>query len=179
LSRKSRNFSPFGCENAAFREICLETEVSKGVIMASILGCVFLTVVSFVVFVISCGGMIPYIFDPLAIMIMVFLPFLFQCIFYGKFFATAFTIIGKKEEKKETWIKAYNFFKNYEQFIWVIAILFLLTQFTIDLIWLETKEGLGPHIKFMANLIIVAGLIDLAIVLPYKILIKKQLTQIK
>ncbi|MDR1220735.1 MAG: hypothetical protein LBK73_14140 [Treponema sp.] len=147
--------------------------------MTSILGCVFLAVVSFVVFVIGCGGMIPYIFDPLAIMIMVFLPFLFQCIFYGKFFATAFTIIGKKEEKKEIWIKAYNFFKNYEQFIWVIAILFLLAQFAIDLIWLETREGLGPHIKFMANLIIVAGLIDLAIVLPYKILIKKQLTQIE
>jgi hypothetical protein len=118
-----------------------------------------LAVVSIIGFVIGSGGMIAYIFDPLAIMIVVTLPFLFQCIFYGKSFVHAFTIIGKKEA-------------------WIIAIVFLLIQFIIMLIWLENKEGLGPLIKFMANLIIVAGLIDLVIVLPYKILIKKHLTQI-
>jgi hypothetical protein len=147
--------------------------------MVSIICCILLVVVSFVGFVISSGGLVPYIFDPLAIMIVVGLPFLFQYIFYGKSVINAFTIVGKKEKEKEAWVKAYNFFKNYEQFIWVIAVVFVLTQFTIDLIWLETREGLGPHIKFMANLIIVAGLIELAIVLPYKIVIKKHLTQVK
>ncbi|MDR1301558.1 MAG: hypothetical protein LBK43_03695 [Treponema sp.] len=146
--------------------------------MASIFVCILLAVVSSIGFVIARGGMIAYMFDPLAIIIMVGLPLLFQCIFYGKFFVKAFTIIGKKEEKKKTWIKAYTFFKNYEQFVWIIAIVFVLIHFIIDLIWLETKEGLGPHIKFMANLILVAGLIDWLLLLPYKILIKNHLTQI-
>jgi hypothetical protein len=147
--------------------------------MASIIGCILLVVVSFVGFVIGFGGLVPYIFDPLAIAIVVVLPFLFQCIFYGKSFISAFAVVGKKEKEKEAWIKAYNFFKNYEQFIWLIAVVFVLTHFTIDLIWLETREGLGPHLKFMANLIIVAGLIDMAVVLPYKIVIKRHLTQVK
>jgi hypothetical protein len=146
--------------------------------MISIFGCVLLTGVSIIGFVIGSGGLIAYIFDPFAIMIVVILPFLFQCIFYGKSFVNAFTIIGRKEEEKEAWVKAYNFFKSYEQFIWIIAIIFLLIQFITTVIWLETKEGLGPHIKFMANLIIVAGLIDLVVVLPHKILIKKHLAQV-
>jgi hypothetical protein len=145
--------------------------------MASIFGCIILAVISTCVFITSSGGIIPNVFDPMAIIIVVLLPFLFQCVFYGKYFVNAFAIIGKKEEKKEAWIKAYNFFKNYEQFTWLIAILFLLIRFIIVLIWVESKDGLGPNIKFMANVIIGAVLLDLLVILPYKIVIKKQLTQ--
>jgi hypothetical protein len=144
--------------------------------MVRIFGCILLTVISTCIFIIGSGGIILNVFDPPAIIIMVFLPFLFQCIFYGKFFVNAFTIICRKEEQKETWIKAYNFFKNYEQISWLIAILFLFIQFVIMMIWLESKDGLAPLIKFMANLIICTALFDLLIIVPYKIIIKKQLT---
>jgi hypothetical protein len=146
--------------------------------MASIFGCIVLAVVSTCIFIISSGGIILNVFDPMAIIIMILVPFLFQCIFHGKFFINAFTIICKKEEQMDTWVKAYNFFKNYEQFTWLIAILFLLIRFIILLIWLENRDGLGPNIKFMANIIIGAALLDLLIILPYKIVIKKHLTQI-
>jgi hypothetical protein len=147
--------------------------------MISILGSFLLAVVSIIVFTIASGGVIPYIFDPVAIMIMVFLPLFFQCVFYGKFTANAFLVVCKKDEKKQTWVRAYNFFKNYEQFSWLIAILFLLIKFVIDLIGLESRDYLGPHIRFMANLLIVTALLDLLIILPYKITIKKKLTQIE
>jgi hypothetical protein len=41
--------------------------------------------------------------------------------------------------------------------------------------FLETKEGLGPNLFFMANTIIAAGFISLVIVTPYKVKIKQHI----
>jgi transcriptional regulator with XRE-family HTH domain len=138
------------------------------------------TAIAIIAFILSIGGMVSYTFDPIAIIIMVFFPLLFQYVMYGKFSLAAFSIISNRKKKgEETWKKAEDFFNNYVVVLWLTAILILSIHFVIILRFLESRAGLGHILFFMANIIITAGLINLVIVIPYKIKIKQHFIQIE
>jgi hypothetical protein len=139
-----------------------------------------ITAIAVIAFILSIGGMVSYTFDPIAIIIMVFFPLLFQYVMYGKFSLTAFSIISNRKKKGEdAWKKAEDFFNNYAAVLWLTAILILSIHFIMLLRFLENKAGLGPNLFFMANIIITAGLINLVIVIPYKIKIKQHFIQME
>jgi transcriptional regulator with XRE-family HTH domain len=125
------------------------------------------------------GGIINFPINPLAIFTIVFFPIIFQCIFYGKFTFTAFSIFFKNMNENEILKKAEDFFKNYAKVLWLTAILVLSINFVIILKFLETKEGLRNNLVFMANVIIATGFINLAIIVPFKIKIKENIIKIE
>jgi transcriptional regulator with XRE-family HTH domain len=139
-----------------------------------------LTAIAVLAFTLNIGTAIYRIFDPRAIMIMVIFPLLFQYIMYGKFSLTAFSIIFNKEKNgEEAWKKAEGFFNNYAAVWWLTAIIFLAINFIMLLRDLESIKGIGPHILFMANTVLIAALISLIVTIPYKVRIKHYFIQMK
>jgi transcriptional regulator with XRE-family HTH domain len=128
-----------------------------------------------VTFIMFSGGIVAYVFDLRAIMIIVIFPLLFQYIMYGKIFLIAFSVYSKTEKESETWKKAEDFFNTYAVVLWLTVILVLSVLFVVMIVFLESKEKLGPHLFFMTNTIIIAGFINLVIITPYKIKIKQHL----
>jgi hypothetical protein len=136
---------------------------------------IILVATAIIAFILGFGGLVTFIFDLKAIIIIVFFPLLFQYIMYGKIFLNAFSVFSKTIKENEIWKKADDFFHNYVIVLWMTAILVLSINFVIMLVFLESKEGLGPNLHFMANIIIATGFINLAVVIPYKIKIKQHI----
>jgi hypothetical protein len=136
-----------------------------------------ITIALFAVFVLSFIGFSGFdlFFDPLPLIIVVLFPLIFQCIFYGNFLKRAFCIAFEKNSSKDYLQKAYSFFENYGQIIWITAITLVAIYTVICMKYLEDKSGLGQMLQFLIDTIIYAGLLHLLIVLPYKIIIKNKI----
>jgi transcriptional regulator with XRE-family HTH domain len=132
-----------------------------------------------ITFIMFSGGVVAYVFDLKAIMIIIIFPLLFQYIMYGKFLFNAFSIYSKTEKESETWKKAEDFFNNYAVVLWLTVILVLSVLFVVMIVFLESKDGLGPNLFFMTNTIIIAGFINLVIITPYKIKIKQHIIKME
>ena len=130
-----------------------------------------------ITFITLSGGIVAYVFDLKAIMIIVIFPLLFQYIMYGKFFPIAFSVYSKTEKESGTWKKAEDFFNNYAVVLWLTVILVLSVLFIVMIVFLESKDGVGPNLFFMTNTIIIAGFINLVIITPYKIKIKQHIIE--
>jgi len=129
----------------------------------------------FWLFILSFGGRLDILFEPLPLIIMLIFPLFFQFILYGKFFIKAFTIIFLKEKKKEKLKKAYDFFRSYRRSLWSVAILIIAISIAMIVKYLDDREGLGYWTLFTVNILIWTGLINLLIVIPYKKIIKDYL----
>jgi transcriptional regulator with XRE-family HTH domain len=144
---------------------------------------IIVVAIAIIAFILGSGGMlpeiVPLIFDPKAIIIIVIFPLLFQYIMYGRFFLNAFSVFSKTEKESEIWKKAEDFFNNYTVALWMTVILILSIDFILLLRFLESKDGLGPGLFFMANTIITAGFINLVIITPYKIKIRQNLIKME
>jgi len=136
---------------------------------------IMIVVTAIIAFILGFGGIVSLVFDPKAIIIIVIFPLLFQYIMYGNFFLDAFSVFSKAEKENEIWKKAEDFFNNYVAALWMTVILVVSINFVLILKFLDTKEGLGNNLFFMANIIIAAGFINLVIITPYKIKIKQHL----
>jgi hypothetical protein len=153
-------------------------------IMKNFILSVVLTIVFLAGIVTGLGSYLGLVFqfDGILILIIVVFPLLFQLVLYGPFFIKAFTApfaapFGK-DKTKETLKGAYHFFKSYGATIWTTGITTVAIHFIILTRWLEDKAGLGPASVFLASVIMYAGLLHLLIVLPYKAILKKQLTSL-
>jgi transcriptional regulator with XRE-family HTH domain len=136
---------------------------------------IIIATTAIITFILCFGGIISFVFDPKAILLIVLFPLIYQYIMYGNFFLNAFSVLSKTTKENEIWKKAEDFFNNYVVVLWVTVILILSINFVLLLRFLETKEGLGPNLFFMANTIITAGFINLVIVTPYKVKIKQHI----
>ena len=128
-----------------------------------------------IAFILGFGGIVFAVFDLKAIAIITIFPLAYQFIIYGKFSITAFSVFTKTEKENEIWKRAEDFFNNYIMAIWMTVILILSINFVIMLKFMENKEGLANGLIFMANIIIVAGFINLAVIMPYKAKIKQNI----
>jgi hypothetical protein len=136
-----------------------------------------ITIVLFVIFVVSFIGFSGFglFFEPLSLIIMILFPLIFQSILYGNFLKKAFGIAFEKNGSKDYLQKAYSFFENYGQLIWITAITLVAVYTVICVKYLEDKSGIGPMLQFLIDTIIYAGSLHLLIVLPYKIIIKNKI----
>jgi transcriptional regulator with XRE-family HTH domain len=140
---------------------------------------IMIVVAAIIAFITGFGGIVSLVFDPKAIIIIVFFPLLFQYIMYGKIFLNSFSILSKSEKENEIWKKAEDFFNNYAVALWITVILVLSINFILLLRFLDNKEGLGSNLFFMGNIIITAGFINLIIITPYKVKIKQYLIKME
>ena len=136
---------------------------------------IIIVIMAIITFILSFGGIVSAAFDPKAIIIITIFPLAYQFILYGKFSLIAFSIFSKTEKENETWKRAEDFFKNLTVTIWMTVILILSVNFVIMLKFLENKEGLANNLFFMANTIIVAGFLNLVVVIPFKTKIKQNI----
>ena len=134
-----------------------------------------------IAFILGFGGIVSAAFDPRAIIIITIFPLVYQFIIYGKFSLIAFSVFSKTEKENEIWKRAEDFFNNYAVAIWMTVILVLSINFVIMLKFLENKEGLANNLFFMANIIIVAGFLNLVVIMPFRVKIKQNIikTEIK
>jgi hypothetical protein len=139
-------------------------------------------ILSLVVTVVFFAGGILYFnsgvglfFVPIPLITLVLFPLIFQGVLYGGFIKKAFGVIGEKDCSKEYLQKAYSFFKNYGQVIWITAITLVAMNLASCMKNLEDKSGLGPMLQFTLDTIIYAGLLHLLVVLPYKAIIKNKI----
>ena len=103
-------------------------------------------------------------------------PFLFVTILFGfKDTCRAFSVLYKKEKKQDTLLSALGFFKVYSKAIWISAIIAVLTGGTGMLINLDVPSAIGPHLALALVALLYGGVAQLAIVLPYTVLINKHL----
>jgi hypothetical protein len=133
------------------------------------------TVVSFICGILYFGGDFGLFFTPSPLIILILFPLIFQCILYGNFFKKAFVTVFEKNVPKDYLHKAYNFFRHYGQTIWITTITIIVSYVAICMKNLEDKSGIGPMLQFILDAIVYAGLLNLLIVLPYKIIIKNKI----
>jgi|GEM_PF-560711 len=131
------------------------------------------TIIGAVSFILFSGGLLSHIFNPIAILIIVVFPLLFQFIMYGKCTFYSFLVISDRKFDEDKWKKAEDFFHNYVSVLWLTVILVLSIETLLLTVFLENKEGLGPAIVLMLNIVLTAGLINLLIITPYKVKIKE------
>ena len=103
-------------------------------------------------------------------------PLLFVTILFGfKETCRAFTILRKKENKHDTLLTALAFFKAYGEATWISTVIAIFTVGIGILSNMEDKAAIGPNLALALSALIYCGVIQLAVVIPYTVLIHKQL----
>jgi transcriptional regulator with XRE-family HTH domain len=116
--------------------------------------------------------------DYYAVLIVIISPLIFMGILYGfKNIRTAFSVISKNYDKKDL-LCAKIFFENYGKTVFLMAFTASVLSF-IALLKYQTREEFGPAIALIAISFLYAGIINLVIVIPYKIFIKKKINEME
>ena len=130
---------------------------------------------SLIVLVFTCYilglGFKRWFLDLYAFLIVIISPFIFMGILYGwKNIISAFSVISGNYDKKGL-LSAKTFFEIYGIKVFLIAFIALLKY--------QTREEFGPAIALIAESFLYAGIINLVIVIPYKIIIKKKINELE
>ena len=134
----------------------------------------FLTAMSLAAII--SGSSIQLLLNIYSFMISGIFPIIFVCILFGfRETGLAFSVLLKKEHEKGKLLKALNFFKIYGKIIWVTGIIAVIIITVSILTNLEDKNRLGPGLHTALITILYCGIINIGIIIPYTILIKKQL----
>jgi transcriptional regulator with XRE-family HTH domain len=116
--------------------------------------------------------------DLRAVLIVIISPLIFMGILYGfKNIRTSFSVISKNHDKKDL-LCAKAFFEIYGITVFLTAFIASVLSF-IALLKYQTREEFGPAIALIVISFLYAGIINLVIVIPYKIIIKKKINEIE
>ena len=116
---------------------------------------------------------------PSIISILVF-PLIFVLILHGwKSIKAAFCIFSTINANKKDLLNAKDFFNNYSITIFSMAFITFIISFIALLKNLEIKEELGPLLAYASISLLFAGLINLALIMPYKIIINRKIAEIE
>jgi flagellar motor component MotA len=111
-----------------------------------------------------------------SLIITVLFPFLFAGILFGfNETGAAFSTALKKEGEKDKLIQALDFFKTYGKATWLAALISVLIGVVSMLVNLEDKMMLGPCLALALVSLLYSGIINLVIIIPFTLFIKKQL----
>jgi hypothetical protein len=140
---------------------------------------VLVLVFSFTGTVFMLGGT-PYEYlDIPSMLIMVFFPFVYQCLLFGVSTAkTAFAAGFRKDAAMEQLTKAQLFFKNYSKVVWVTALAVVFIGTVAILKNLEDRTALGPNFALAFLSILYGGIIHLVIIIPNSVFLKKRLIEL-
>jgi flagellar motor component MotA len=140
---------------------------------------VLVLVFSFTGTMVMSGGA-PYGYlDIPSILIMVFFPFVYQCLLFGvSTVKIAFTMGFKKDATMEQLAKAQLFFKNYSKVIWITALAVVFIGMVAILKNLEDRTMLGPNFALAFLSILYGGILHLVIIIPNSVFLKKRLIEL-
>jgi flagellar motor component MotA len=134
---------------------------------------------SFAGTVFMSGGTPSLCLDIPSILIMVFFPFVYQCLLFGVSTAKiAFTAGFKKDATMEQLAKAQLFFKNYSKVVWVTALAVVLIGMVTILKNLEDRTMLGPNFALALLSLLYGGILHLVIIIPNSVFLKKRLIEL-
>jgi flagellar motor component MotA len=140
---------------------------------------VLVLIFSFAGTVFTSGGTLYGYLDVPSILIMVFFPFVYQCLLFGvSTVKIAFTVGFKKDAAMEQLTKAQLFFKNYSKVIWITALVVVFIGTVAILKYLEDPTMLGPNFALAFLSILYGGLIHLVIIIPNSVFLKKRLIEL-
>ena len=123
----------------------------------------------------SAGRASFYLDIPSLIIVGIF-PFLFVSILFGfNEMRSAFSVPFKKGTEKYKLIKSLNFFKIYGETTWIMGIISVLIGVIAVIVVLEDKSTLDLNIAVLLISLLYSGIINVVIVIPFTVLIKKRL----
>ena len=103
-------------------------------------------------------------------------PFFFVTILFGfKEMRRAFAILRKKENEHDTLMSALTFFRGYGKATCLSAIIASIAGGIGMLANLNDKASIGPNLALALEVLLYCGVVQLVIVIPYTVLIHKQL----
>jgi flagellar motor component MotA len=111
---------------------------------------------------------------------MIIFPLVFMWILHGwKNIGSAFYIFCKNSTDKKELLNAKMFFENYCKTLFSIAFIGFIISFISMMYNLESKEVLGPRMAFASIMLLYAGIINMVIIMPYKIIINRKIMEIE
>ena len=126
--------------------------------------------------IITSGGMVVFYGNVLSFLIVGIFPLLFLGILFGfKEIGFSFLTALRKNIEKDKLTKALDFFKIYGKTIWIVGFTASLIVVITMLVVLEDKSGLGPNLSMILITLLYSGIINIVIVIPFTVFIKKQL----
>jgi len=134
----------------------------------------FLAGILFIVFM--SGSSILSIIDMPSFIAVGIVPFLFVSILFGfGNMASAFSTAVKKEAEKDKLLKAVEFFNFYGKLTWITGTIAVIVGIIGILANLDDEARMGPNVALTLVSILYCGIINVMVVLPFTILLKKQL----
>jgi len=104
-------------------------------------------------------------------------PFLFISTLYGfKEMAQAFSMPFRKESNQDNFAKAYTFFQKYGNTTWLTGIIGVIIGIIAMLANLDDKSQIGPSVALAIVSLLYSALINVLVVIPFLLLLKKQMT---
>jgi len=140
------------------------------------LSILILVVVGFVFPVVIAGQSLLPLLDLPSFIITVVTPLLFVSILFGfKEMRRAFSVIRKSDNDHDTLMSALAFFRVYGKATWFSAIIAAFAGGIGMLANWEDRASIGPNVALALMVLFYCGVVQLAIVIPYTVLIHKQL----
>jgi hypothetical protein len=137
---------------------------------------ILILVAGIVFLVVIAGQSLWPLLDIPSFIITVVTPFLCVNILFGfKETRRAFSIIRKKENDHDTLMSALAFFKVYSRATWFSAIIAAFAGGIGMCANWEDKASMGPNVALSLMVLFYCGVVQLTIVIPYTVLIHKQL----
>jgi flagellar motor component MotA len=131
-----------------------------------------------VFYILSGGGTVASIIDLISFIVAGIIPFLFVCVLFGfKEMSLAFSASFKKENSKDVLIKAYDFFKTYGKVTWLAGFAAFFISFVQMLQNSDDSAAIGPNMALASVSILYSILINIVLVIPFMIFLKKQLKE--
>jgi hypothetical protein len=128
--------------------------------------------------IITSGGMVVFYGNILSFLIVGIFPLIFVGILFGfKEIGLSFSVALKKDIEKDKLIKALDFFKIYGKTIWIVGFTAILIVAITMVVALEDKSGLGPNLSMILITFLYSGIINLVIIIPFTVFIKRQLKE--
>jgi len=128
--------------------------------------------------IILTGASVLVLADLPSFILVVILPFLLVSILYGfKDMAYAFATPFKKESNQDNVAKAVIFFQKYGKAVLLTGIIGVIIGIITMLATLDDKSGIGPAVALALISLLYSALINVLIVIPFLLLLKKKLAK--
>jgi flagellar motor component MotA len=122
------------------------------------------------------GGPISFYLNIYSLVIIGLFPLIFTGILFGvKETFSAFSVPFKKELENNKLLQALHFFEIYNKTIWIVGIIGINFVVIAMLRVLEDKSGMGPILDFVFNSLLYCGIINMVIIIPFTVLIKRKI----
>jgi flagellar motor component MotA len=124
------------------------------------------------------GNSIMNYIDIPSIIFMGIFPFVFVGIIFGfREMYSAFSVSFKKEVENDKLKKALNLFITYGKTTWIAGFIAVLIGLLAILANLDDKMKLGPNIALALVSLLYCGIINITIIIPFTVFIKKKLKE--